>query len=113
VKLDAAKLAEQGLKYYGALRSLLVQQNRGEEEIEVIFVLGHRPLTAGRGRLSEDEYIRDRFKPFDGRHVLYDQLIENANRQYDDYLQASDVAKALDELLAELTSDSSQSKAAA
>lgn len=102
VKTDVVELAEQGLKYYTALRSILKKQGREDEDIEIIFVVGDIPGTAGAGRLSPKEYIADRFKPFYGRYVLYDQLIENANRQYEDYLNASDKARELDDLLSEI-----------
>jgi hypothetical protein len=102
VKTDTADLAAQGLKYYTALKSILKKQGREDQEIEIISVVGDMPGTAGAGRLAPKEYIADRFKPFNGRYVLYDQLIENANRQYEDYLNASDKARALDDLLKDL-----------
>jgi histidine kinase/DNA gyrase B/HSP90-like ATPase len=99
VKVDVDELADQGLKYYNALRSILKKQGRQDEQIEIIFVLGDVPGTKGAGKLTPKDYTAGRFEPFDGRYVLYDQLIENANRQYEDYLNASDKAKALDDLL--------------
>lgn len=101
VKADALVLQEQGLKYYRALKSILQQQQRGTD-IEVVFVLGHKPGAARAGALSDDEYIRDTFRNINGRYVLYDALIENANHQYEDYLNASDKAKQLDQLLSTL-----------
>lgn len=102
VKKDALELQEQGLKYYSALRSILEQQNRADEPIEVVFVLGEKPGAARRGGESVDEYSESMFKSISGRYVLYDELIENACRQYEDYLEASDRARELDELLAAL-----------
>ncbi|MHB8510247.1 MAG: BbrUII/HgiDII family restriction enzyme [Candidatus Dormibacteria bacterium] len=96
---DVSILTEQGLKYYAALRSILAKQNRGSEEIEIIFVLGQAPKTAGAGKLTPARFMQISFEPFDGRYVLYDELIENAMRQYEDYLNASDRARELDELL--------------
>jgi Histidine kinase-, DNA gyrase B-, and HSP90-like ATPase len=95
-------LAEQGLKYYNGLRSLLAQQRRTDLDIEVIFVLGKSPKTPGAGRLTSDEFIERRLDPVNGRYVLYDQLIANAMRQYEDYLNASDKARELEELLGTL-----------
>jgi hypothetical protein len=99
VKLQADELAEQGLKYYTALYSILEQQERPDRDIEIIFVLGSPPGAAGKGKLDEDEYYQNQFAPFNGRHVLYDRLIENANKQYEDYLEASAQVRTLDELL--------------
>lgn len=99
VKKDAVELAQQGLKYYTALRSILTKQNRDREESEIIFVLGSPPRTAGAGKLPPEDYIKGAFRTFDGRYVLYDALIENALRQYQEYLDASDKALELDDLL--------------
>jgi hypothetical protein len=117
VNLDVDKLAEQGLKYYTALKSILDKQNRGHEPIEIVFVLGKKPKAANAGALSADDYIRNQFENINGRYTLYDELIENANRQYEDYLEASDKASELDDLLenlsaGEMTDDEAPAEAA-
>ena len=101
--MDVGELADQGLKYFDALTSIFEQQQRAGQHIEVVFVLGAKPRTPQRGRLTEDEAIRDRFNAFNGRYVLYDELIGNAQRQYQDYLDASDTVKTLNELLESLS----------
>jgi Histidine kinase-, DNA gyrase B-, and HSP90-like ATPase len=73
VNPDVTELAAQGLKYYTALSSILEQQNRGAEEIEIVFVLGKRPKTAGAARLKPEEYIANQFDSINGRYVLYDE----------------------------------------
>ena len=109
VKEDVTTLVEQGLRYYRALASVLNKQNRSAEEIEVVFVLGDRPGARDRGVMPEDAYRESRFATIHGRFALYDELIENAKRQYEEYLAASDKARELDELLgsidAEIMSD--------
>jgi hypothetical protein len=102
VSLEVEKLAEQGLKYYTALKSILEKQQRGDEPIEIVFVLGQKPKTSNAGALSPDEFIATQFANLNGRYVLYDSLIENASRQYEEYLDASQKAKELDELLSDL-----------
>lgn len=102
VNPDVDKLAEQGLKYYAALKSILEQQNRGDDPIEIVFVLGKKPKAAHAGALSVDDYIRNQFENINGRYTLYDELIENANRQYEEYLGASDKVSELDDLLENL-----------
>jgi Histidine kinase-, DNA gyrase B-, and HSP90-like ATPase len=103
VKPKIEDLVEQGMKYYSAMKSLLSQQNRDDEPISVVFVLGHHPQVSQRGAFATDkEYIDNSFEALHGRYVMYDELIENAKRQYEDYLKASDKAQALDELLSDL-----------
>jgi histidine kinase/DNA gyrase B/HSP90-like ATPase len=102
VKLQAPQLAEQGLKYYKALSSILEQQQATNRDIETIFVLGSPPGDAGKGALTSERYYENQFAPFNGRFVLYDQLIENASKQYEDYLKASEKVQALNDLLTAL-----------
>lgn len=99
VKAETTTLVEQGTKYFDALTSILKQQNRKDRSIEVVFVLGHAPKTSGKGRLSPEDYIARQFDAIGGRYVLYDELIENANHQYEDYLDATEKARELDALL--------------
>lgn len=98
--VDVDELAAQGLKYYAALHSILDQQQRGGEHIEVVFVVGARPRTTTIGTFpSEDAYIENQFRPMNGRYKTYDALIASANNQYEAYLEASEKARELDTLL--------------
>ena len=100
---DVVELKEQGLKYYNALASVLTQQQKSIQGIEIVFVLGHLPRAAGRGRLTVAESIQNELDPINGRVVLYAALIANAEHQYADYLAASDLSRELDQLLDSLT----------
>ena len=51
---------------------------------------------------NDDAFVANRFSAINGRYVLYDQLIRNAQEQYNDYLDASDKAKELETLLREI-----------
>lgn len=98
--VDTAELTQQGLKYYAALHSILDQQQRGNEHIEVVFILGARPKTPTTGTFSSsDAFIENEWRSIHGRYRTYDALIESAKTQYDDYLEASDTARDLDALL--------------
>ena len=99
VEAEADALADQGLKYYEALQYVLNKQQRGDESIEVIFVLGSPPGAAKKGKLSAEDYIKGQFSTFNGRYTLYDRLIANANNQYKEYLEASRASNSLNELL--------------
>lgn len=108
VNIDISKLMEQGTKYAVALRDLLDKSGQlaYPELIEVVFVLGSKPKAAGRGLMTEDQYIKTQLSPINGRYVLYDELISNAKNQYSDYLDASEKAKGLEDLLESLDDDS-------
>jgi hypothetical protein len=104
IRPDIDVLYEQGLKYYDALAAVLSKQNRSGEIVEVVFVLGDHPGTKSKGKMSEAEYRSNRLQPINGRYVLYDELINNAQSQYDEYFKASDRARELDQLLSSLDS---------
>jgi hypothetical protein len=101
---EVEKYREQGLKYYNALRSLLTQQNRADEKIEVVFVLGQKPKTTNAGGSESDAFIQDQFRSISARYVLYGELIANASNQYQQYLDATAKTHDLDELLNDLGS---------
>lgn len=104
VKPKIGDLMEQGSKYHQALTSLLEQQGKLDPDIDVIFVLGQRPKAGVyTGNVSESDYIRDELRRINGSVALYNELIANAEHQYQDYLEASDKAKELDKLLTRLT----------
>lgn len=101
-QMSIGELSEQGQKYFKALQSILVQKNRAHEKIEVVFVLGSAPKAPSGLALESDEHIELEFKKFNGRYVLYNELIGNARDQYNAYLTASTKANRLEELLASL-----------
>ncbi len=100
VRLDIEELYDQGAKYFRALRDLLLQQQAERpEDIEVVFVLGQTPTTRDWVQGEQEEYRRTRLRQINGRYILYDALIRNAQLQYEKYLNASDEARRLEELL--------------
>lgn len=100
-KLD--DLERQGRKYHAALRSVLEQRNERNQRIEVIFVLGTKPKVDDLRKFqSDDEAIDYALAAITGRYALYDELIENACSQYEEYFGASRKAHKLDSLLSTL-----------
>jgi hypothetical protein len=108
---DIDVLYDQGLKYYTAIADVLSKQNRANESIEVVFVLGDHPRTKNRAKMSESDYRFNRLQPINGRYVLYDELINNAKAQYDDYFKASSRARELEELLSSLSDGKDEEEA--
>jgi hypothetical protein len=101
-------LAEQGRKYLQALKSVLEQQNRDTDDIEVVFVLGAQPKADSRGTLSEDAHRENVLDTCNGRVVLYHELIENAINQYSSYLDENEKIRALDDLIKALSDDADE-----
>lgn len=100
--IDVDELFEQGSKYARALHQLFTTPEEPDPKIEVVFVLGQKPTVKVGGLGTDDAFIDTRLSPINGRYVLYDQLIRNAQEQYNDYLVASDKARELDSLLGEI-----------
>lgn len=104
-QVDVDELYSQGLKYLRALHSVLDKRGRGDERIEIVFVLGDHPKAKNRGVDQQPrDYAEKRFADIHGRYVLYDQLIDGANFQYAEYLDARTKAGELEELLEALGS---------
>ncbi len=99
-KMKVEDLVSQGRKYRAAVESILTQQGEKFPRIEVAFVIGSRPRVSDLGVFKTDhEAIEYALYPIAGRYLLYDELIANACRQYDDYFSASRAARELDEVL--------------
>jgi hypothetical protein len=99
-KLDP--LYAQGAKYWEALRETLDRNGTPSEQLAVVFVLGMQPDVGAVGRLTASEIIERRLEPINGRVLYYDTLLNNAKRQYAEYMETergdSELTKVLDSL---------------
>ena len=96
-------LEAQGRKYLAALKNVLSKRQEEHRGIEVVFVIGSHPRVTDRGAFETDgQAIAHALRAIDGRYVLYDELIENARKQYEEYFDASKSGQELDKLLASL-----------
>lgn len=86
-------------KYAVALKQVLTAQGEEDPAIEVVFVIGHPPKVTAASLQSDKEYIRTALGLINGRILTYNQLINNALAQYEEYLTASAEARRLEELL--------------
>ncbi len=111
--LQAEELAKQGLKYYTALSSVLEKRNARSRDIEVVFVLGKKPGAQNKGTWTDEKFYESQFGRFHGRFVLYDELIANAQNQYEAYLKKSAQVQDLTALLDSLDESEDDSATAA
>lgn len=96
-------LEAQGRKYLAALKNVLSKRQEEYRGIEVVFVLGSHPRVTDLGAFdTDDQAIAHALRGIFGKYVLYDELIENACKQYEEYFAASSSGQELDELLASL-----------
>ena len=101
-------LIEQGEKYRSALAQVLRKRGKKRQRIEVVFVLGRPPKASTMGKFTnEDDAIDYALEAIRGRYKLYDELIENACNQYDEYFEATRDAHNLERLLESLSAQAS------
>lgn len=66
VHADIDTLVDQGRKYYNAMASILEQQNRAGEPIQVIFVLGQKLTVKNAAAKPAEDYIADALDNING-----------------------------------------------
>ena len=69
--------------------------------IQLVFVLG-LPVVQEENAALGGAYVRKMLLPLDARVVYYDEMIENANKIYSEYLEQSKKMDKLDEILDEI-----------
>ena len=84
--LDSMDILAQIKKYRGAVTKALKAANKSGEPLEFVCVLGREPTDWKSYQESEQE-SRDALEQFHARIVMYDELIENAERAYKDYTE--------------------------
>ena len=83
--LNLGELITQGDKYKRGLQKLLIQHNRGNEPIEVVFLIG-KPLPdwdSPQQRHDDADTLHSRGM----RALLYRELLDNSRRVYGEYLE--------------------------
>ena len=100
-RLSVSELVEQGEKYKSALTKCLAKMGELNPNIQLVFVLG-LPVAQEENAALGAAYVRKMLSPLDARVVYYDEMIENANKIYSEYLEQSKKMDKLDEILDEI-----------
>lgn len=100
-RLSVSELVEQGEKYKSALTKCLAKMGELNPNIQLVFVLG-LPVAQEENVALGAAYVRKMLSPLDARVVYYDEMIENANKIYSEYLEQSKKMDKLDEILDEI-----------
>ena len=91
------ELMDQGDKYERGLRKLLLQHNRANEPIEVVFLMG-KPLPGWdvpERRHKDADTLHSRGM----RALLYRELLDNSRKIYGEYLEKRKKAGRIQKLL--------------
>ncbi len=102
-RVTATKLIEQVDKYRRALRDVLAETGQPSDQIEIVCVVGAPLLDWDEegGRTKADDLLR----VIGARVVTYKELLENANRAYQSFLEKRQDLGRLRAVLAEIESD--------
>ena len=76
----------------------LEKTGKSNPDIQIVFVLGMPVLEAENPALGEG-YVRKTLAPLGARVVYYEEMIENANKAYSEYLEQSKKMDKLDAIL--------------
>lgn len=90
-------------KYHGAVSRVLKDSGFGSQPIEFVCILGKRPSDWVDD--EEEQKSRDSLKAYDARIVMYDELINNAQRAYRDYAEKEENVTRLHKLLRRVAND--------
>ena len=99
-KMKDTEIMEQLDKYHLALEKILEEAKRGNEAIECVCVVGRK--LANWDMASNRKKSEDALKAKDIRVVLYQELIDNAYKSYQKYLEKSQEAGRISRLLKSL-----------
>lgn len=87
--LDTTDLHGQLRKYRKHAKEVLIEIGRGNEPLEFVCVIGKR-LQDWADLPDGEETSRDSLNALDARVVMYDELIQNAQEAYQDYLEQAE-----------------------
>lgn len=100
--LDTTDLHGQISKYYSAAEKVLADTNRSNEPLEIVCVVGMR-LRDWDDSESGEERSRKSLEALNARIVSYDELIDNAQQAYQDYVDRGQEAGRVYRLIQEIS----------
>jgi hypothetical protein len=94
------EIAEQIRKYRSGMLKLLQKMSKDHEPVEFVCLLGDNPREWSD--LEGQSLVRDTLAPLRARIVLYDSLLDNAYKTYQDYLNSRKTVDRLTGIIGEI-----------
>lgn len=91
------------VKYHDALSKALNQTCGSSFSFEILFIIG-RPID-NNTNFDDQQLLAKSLEPYHARIVTYQQLIENALRAYNEYIEANKTSQPLVDMLSQLDSE--------
>lgn len=101
--INTFRLGEQIQKYNNALKKVLRESSNDTDQITFVCVLGKLPV-GWDGSSEAERKSREALKVYDAQIVFYDQLIDNAQRTYQEYIDKKEEVNSVYDLIAEISS---------
>ena len=105
--LDSSDLYAQIFDYHAAASNVLKDSGRGNEPLEFVCVIGRR-LRNWDNHPRGEQMSRNSLKELDARVVMYDELIQNAQEAYQDYLEQAEEAGRVYRLITSIEAEDFQ-----
>lgn len=91
------------VKYHDALSKALNQTCGSSFSFEILFIIG-RPID-NNTNIDDQQLLAKSLEHYHARIVTYQQLIENALRAYNEYIEANKTSQPLVDMLSQLDSE--------
>ncbi len=101
-KMSLPELVEQGQKYRAGLSKCLEKAGFENPDIRVVFILGRPVAESEEVHLGGTTYVQETLRPLNARIVYYDEMINNAQQAYAEYLDRSKVVDRLEAIVEQL-----------
>ena len=99
--MSLVDLMDQGQKYYSGLKKCLHNFGKKNPEIEIVFVLG-RPVKEQGETAFEPTHVQDALRTIKSRTVFYNEMIENAQKAYAEFIEHTKTMDSLDDILSKI-----------
>ncbi len=96
--MGRSEMLDQADKYGDGLRRLLIAAGRKNEGIEIVFVLGAFPREWNN--IGGQDQLAQQLRGSNARIVFYNELLENAEKAYSDYLKHKGTLDVLGKVIA-------------
>ena len=104
--VSVGELTTQITKYSEAMQKVLTESSHPREPFEIIVVLG-KPVD-NNSDPSHRDLVNQTLKPWHGRIVFYTELIENAYKAYNEYIQVNRQTQKLVDLMQQLEAEKAE-----
>lgn len=102
--INGFKLQEQVTRYREAVIKILQGMDKPNAPVEIVCIVG-KPLVGWNTNTDREETTRNMLKTISVRIIMYDVLIENAQKAYQDYTNSKKKVSRIYDLITKISND--------